>query len=139
VRLLALTGCRRGEIERLRWAEVDLPGRCLRLSDSKEGKSVRPLGAMRASKLEIKTKSGLAIGKVGDIIDVTTVRNHSIRVLHEPAPDNKAHAAVRRWPRDDMALLELIAAEAWSELVLNIDVPEGLEAAPDQSAWVPPA
>ena len=44
VRLLALTGCRRGEIERLRWDEVDLPGRCLRLSESKEGKSVRPLG-----------------------------------------------------------------------------------------------
>ena len=45
IRLLALTGCRRGEIERLRWDEVDLPGRCLRLSDSKEGKSVRPLGS----------------------------------------------------------------------------------------------
>ena len=44
IRLLALTGCRRGEIERLRWEEVDLPGRCLRLADSKEGKSVRPLG-----------------------------------------------------------------------------------------------
>lgn len=42
--LLALTGCRRGEIQGLRWEEVDLPGRCLRLSDSKEGKSVRPLG-----------------------------------------------------------------------------------------------
>ena len=45
VRLLALTGCRRGEIEKLRWDEVDLAGRCLRLSDSKEGKSVRPLGS----------------------------------------------------------------------------------------------
>lgn len=45
MRLLTLTGCRRGEIERLRWDEVDVPGRCLRLSDSKEGKSVRPLGS----------------------------------------------------------------------------------------------
>jgi integrase len=45
VRLLALTGCRRGEIEKLRWDEVDLAGRCLRLSDSKEGKSIRPLGS----------------------------------------------------------------------------------------------
>src|SRR5262249_22741749 len=45
VRLLALTGCRRGEIERLRWDEVDLAGGCLRLSDSKEGKSIRPLGS----------------------------------------------------------------------------------------------
>lgn len=44
VRLLALSGCRRGEIERLQWDEVDLPGRCLRLLESKEGKSVRPLG-----------------------------------------------------------------------------------------------
>jgi integrase len=45
VRLLALTGCRRGEIEKLRRDEVDLAGRCLRLSDSKEGKSIRPLGS----------------------------------------------------------------------------------------------
>jgi integrase len=45
IQLLALTGCRRGEIEQLKWAEVDLPSRCLRLSDSKEGKSIRPLGA----------------------------------------------------------------------------------------------
>ncbi len=44
IKLLALTGCRRGEIEALRWEDVDLPGRCLRLSDSKTGKSVRPLG-----------------------------------------------------------------------------------------------
>ena len=44
IRLLALTGCRRGEIECLQWDEIDLDGRCLRLSDSKEGKSVRPIG-----------------------------------------------------------------------------------------------
>jgi integrase len=44
IKLLALTGCRRGEIERLRWSEVDLPGHCLRLANSKEGQSIRPLG-----------------------------------------------------------------------------------------------
>ena len=51
VRLLALTGCRRGEIEKLRWDEVDLAGRCLRLSDSKEGKSIRPFGSDAADLL----------------------------------------------------------------------------------------
>jgi len=45
VRLLTLTGCRRGEIEKLCWHDVDFGGHCLRLSDSKEGKNVRPLGA----------------------------------------------------------------------------------------------
>jgi len=44
IKLLALTGCRRGEIEQLRWAEVDLAGHCLRLANSKEGRSMRPLG-----------------------------------------------------------------------------------------------
>jgi integrase len=44
IQLLALTGCRRGEIERLRWSELDLPGRCLRLKNTKEGRSIRPLG-----------------------------------------------------------------------------------------------
>jgi integrase len=42
--LLALTGCRLGEIEALRWDEVDEVGGCLRLLDSKSGPSVRPVG-----------------------------------------------------------------------------------------------
>lgn len=42
--LLALTGCRAGEVRRLRWDEVDEAGKCFRLIDSKEGASVRPIG-----------------------------------------------------------------------------------------------
>lgn len=42
--LLALTGCRLGEIESLRWSEVDEEGQCFRLADSKSGPSVRPVG-----------------------------------------------------------------------------------------------
>lgn len=44
VRLLALTGCRAGEVMRLTWPEVDTTGQALRLKDSKEGASVRPIG-----------------------------------------------------------------------------------------------
>jgi integrase len=58
IQLLALTGCRRGEIERLKWDEVDLPGRCLRFADSKEGKSIRPLGADAARLLVKLPKHG---------------------------------------------------------------------------------
>lgn len=43
IRLLALTGCRLGEIVKLRWSEVDRAEPCLRLEDSKEGASVRPI------------------------------------------------------------------------------------------------
>jgi integrase len=44
VRLLSLTGCRKGEVVSLTWSEVDLNSRQLRLTNTKEGHSVRPLG-----------------------------------------------------------------------------------------------
>jgi len=44
IRQLALTGCRRSEMIALRWEEVDIKASCLRLADSKEGASVRPIG-----------------------------------------------------------------------------------------------
>lgn len=52
IRLLALTGCREGEILSLRWDAVDLERGYLRLADSKTGKSIRPLGAAAAAILE---------------------------------------------------------------------------------------
>ncbi|ESZ46083.1 integrase [Mesorhizobium sp. L2C054A000] len=42
--LLALTGCRLGEISMLQWDEVDEAAGCFRLKDSKSGPSVRPVG-----------------------------------------------------------------------------------------------
>ena len=44
IRQIALTGCRRSEIIGLKWSEVDTEASCLRLADSKEGASVRPVG-----------------------------------------------------------------------------------------------
>ena len=44
IRLLTLTGCRRGEGAKLKWIEVDAENSCLRLIDSKEGASIRPIG-----------------------------------------------------------------------------------------------
>jgi integrase len=43
-RLLALTGCRLGEIVKLRWSEIDEVGGCFRFEDTKEGASTRPIG-----------------------------------------------------------------------------------------------
>jgi hypothetical protein len=93
--------------------------------------------AMRASRLDVKTKSGFAIGNVGKIAAVAAARNYTLRILHEPEDDNKAHVAVRRFPPDDMELFELLAADAWSEVILNSDkaIPAGAQPAPDEPAW----
>lgn len=45
LRLLLLTGARRNEILMLKWQEVDLDRRCLRLPESKTGPKTIPLGA----------------------------------------------------------------------------------------------
>lgn len=52
MRLWTLTGCRRDEIAALKWDEVDLEHGCLRLADSKTGKSLRPLGVAAMAVLE---------------------------------------------------------------------------------------
>lgn len=44
IRQIAMTGCRRTEMIRLMRTEVDAEGSCLRLVDSKEGASIRPIG-----------------------------------------------------------------------------------------------
>ena len=45
VKLLLLTGARKGEIENLRWDEIDIQGRCFRFTNTKTGSSVRPVGS----------------------------------------------------------------------------------------------
>lgn len=61
IRLIALTGCRRSEILKLQVAEVDPDSSCLRLIDSKEGASVRPIGLRAVELLEKRTAIGTGI------------------------------------------------------------------------------
>ncbi|MFG7488828.1 tyrosine-type recombinase/integrase [Methylorubrum rhodesianum] len=56
IRQIALTGCRRSEIIGLMWSEADTDGSCLRLEDSKEGVSVRPVGLPVVEYLEERCK-----------------------------------------------------------------------------------
>jgi integrase len=52
IRMLALSGARKGEIEKLKWTEVDLRTGFLRLAGSKTGAKLIPItGPVRASHL----------------------------------------------------------------------------------------
>jgi len=80
---------------------------------------------VRASNLKVTTRSGFAVGNVGRVKEVCLAdkEKHKVRVIHEPEPDNKTHTALRGWPRNNDPLLELIAEDSWSEVVLNQNVP----------------
>ena len=57
-KLTMLTGWRKSEIEGLRWQSLDLPRSTAVLDDSKEGRSVRPLGAAVVRLLEGLDRAG---------------------------------------------------------------------------------
>jgi hypothetical protein len=129
-----------GEAFKMRKADTYLSTTWLEyFSGARADQITAAVRAMRASNLTIPTKSGFAIGNVGKISAAASASDkaYRLRILHEPADDNKAHAAVRRFPPDDIELFELLAIEAWSEVVLNSSVPEGETPAPDASAWTP--
>lgn len=86
--------------------------------------------AIRASALKVGSKSGFAIGEVAAIKAACASRGHKVRIVHEPEDDNAAHVAVRQIPREDAQLLELLATEAWAELVMNAQIPVGGAPAP---------
>ncbi|NMN59010.1 integrase [Xanthobacter sp. SG618] len=59
IRQIALTGCRRMEMISLQWDEADTACSCLRLKDSKEGSSVRPIGLPVVEFLEKRRKEAI--------------------------------------------------------------------------------
>jgi integrase len=75
IRLIALTGCRRSEIVGLKWAEADIDGSCLRLIDSKEGTSVRPIGLPVVELLEDRQKT--STGTYGVSAMATTMHSEA--------------------------------------------------------------
>ena len=79
--------------------------------------------AIRASAIDVRPKSGFAVGMVERIDNECKNRKRKIRFVHEACEDNVAHAALRGWPEDDDELFERLAEDAWSTTILNSSIP----------------
>jgi hypothetical protein len=79
--------------------------------------------AIRSSNINVKPKSGFAVGSVVRIDKECKARKVKLRFVHEPAVDNPAHTAIRGWPQDDDELFETLALNAWNDTILNSAVP----------------
>jgi hypothetical protein len=64
--------------------------------------------------LIVKRNDGFSITKVERFCDICGKYDQKVRVLHEPInPENTGHVAIRRFPKDDLKLLDLLASEAF--------------------------
>jgi integrase len=58
IRLLALTGCRLGEVAKLQWSDIDLAGAKLTIRDAKAGARKHSIGAATVAYLSTLTRGG---------------------------------------------------------------------------------
>jgi integrase len=95
IRLLALTGCRLGEVLSFRWADVDLRLGAVRLRDAKAGARTVPLGAPAMAllaKLERRGEFVVCGADAAKPLSANTLRHfwHRQRVV-AGVPDSRPH------------------------------------------------
>lgn len=113
IRLLMLTGCRCGEILRLRWDEVDLERRELRLRDSKTGPRTVPLSPPAARVLADRPReSGTPWVLPG------TIAGQHLKTIEGPWNKVRARAGL-----DDVRLHDLRHSFASRALALGESLP----------------
>jgi hypothetical protein len=71
----------------------------------------------------VGAKSAYGVGNVRQIKGVCEANGARVRVVYEPETANPSHSGIRRLPRDDLSLLEALAAQAFVDLVHNSAVP----------------
>ncbi len=74
--------------------------------------------------LTVKPRDGFTVGVVDAIIRICDGFGIRARVLHEPVcPENTGHCAIRGLPQDDLALFDMLAADAFPDTRLAAAVP----------------
>ena len=64
--------------------------------------------------LTVKGNDGFSTTEVGGFCDICERFDEKVRVLHEPVNDeNTGYVAIRRFPRDNIELLDLLASDAF--------------------------
>ena len=72
---------------------------------------------------DIKKSCAFAIGNVGKIKEISQQNSASVRIVYSPSDEIPNHSDIRRLPREDFALLEALALDAFTSIVFNSDIP----------------
>lgn len=73
--------------------------------------------------LEVRKKSAFGIANVKKIKEICNTKSRTVRIVYAPSEGNDSHTVIQKLPIDDLEMLDALAIEAFSKLVLNADVP----------------
>jgi len=100
----------------LRPGEKYLSASWLEFFDGTRQERLKQTAAACGKVREVRPRHGFAMGNVGVIKEACATFNQKLRIIHEPN-ENPAYTAVRSYKSDELELLELLASEAWSDVV----------------------
>jgi hypothetical protein len=72
---------------------------------------------------DVKRKSAFGVANVRKMKDICQENGKAVRIVYSPSPDNCSHASIQKLPRDEFSLLDALAADAFTEIVMNAQVP----------------
>lgn len=73
-------------------------------------------------KFGVKKKSAFGVAEVGKIRDICQRSGKAVRIVYSPSPGNRSHASIQKLPREEFSLLEALAADAFTEMIMNSEI-----------------
>lgn len=86
-----------------------------------ETRTKKSIQELRAAK-NISKNSAFGIGNVGNIKEVCKNNGALVKIVYAPSDGNLSHSVIRHFPKDNLTLLEALAADAFCERVRNSDI-----------------
>jgi hypothetical protein len=68
-------------------------------------------------------KSGFAVANVGKVKQIGENADRRLRIVFSPSKGNPSHSLIQPLHADEASLLEALASEAFTELVINSNIP----------------
>jgi hypothetical protein len=73
---------------------------------------------------KVSNSCAFAIGNVGNIKAISQQSGASIKIVFSPSNAIPSHSDIRHLPREENALLEALALDAFTSMVFNRDIPD---------------
>lgn len=89
---------------------------------SLDEKIVRTVQDIRAA-VKVGPKSAFGVSTVIAVKETCRNTTKSIKVVYWPNSRNPSHTLIRHLPAEDLALLDALSKDAFSELIHNSDIP----------------